>query len=273
LELTTRFGIPRGAKLELDTSSGLAPELAAALELDEVELAALLSTDPARSSRAVFTVLHGGRPVAMVKVGQQGSPELARELRILRALETSRLRTIVTPRVLASFPWRGRDVLAMSVLSHRGQTSRAPAQVEESALVELASLTEGLAGAVGDGQGATIAHGDFCGWNSSRLPDGRLAIWDWEWAHLGEPLEDWFHWEMQRLVAFDSISLDDLVRNAFAPSTQLRRLCSALGVDPGAAPSALYASLRQGTDRLGTHPGKRGFDLRVQALELLEARS
>ena len=53
-----------------------------------------------------------------------------------------------------------------------------------------------------------IAHGDFCGWNTSVLRNGKLAIWDWEWAHLGEPLEDWFHWETQRLVAFGALSIE-----------------------------------------------------------------
>ena len=123
LEVASRAGFQGRAGLTLDTTDGLGPELAAALGLDTVELAAMLSTDPRRPSRAVLTVMHRGRPVAMTKVAPQGSPELETELRMLCALEAAPLCSIVTPRVLASFPWRGLDVLTMTVLSHRGRTS------------------------------------------------------------------------------------------------------------------------------------------------------
>ena len=89
--------------------------------------------------------------------------------------------------------------------------------------MELSGLTDRLKAALADADGRVIAHGDFCGWNTSVLRDGRLAIWDWEWAHLGEPLEDWFHWETQRLVAFGALSIEELVRQALVPSPELRR--------------------------------------------------
>ena len=119
-----------------------------------------------------------------------------------------------------------------------------------------------------------IAHGDFCGWNTSVLRDGKLAIWDWEWAHLGEPLEDWFHWETQRLVAFRALSIEELVRQALVPSPELRRLCERLGLDAASeAPTALRASLRHGITRLSAGSRGRELDVRAQALELLEGLS
>jgi hypothetical protein len=274
LELASRTGLPGNAELALDTSDGLAPELATALGVDEVELAALLSTDTARGSRAVLTVMHRGRPIAVAKVAPQGSPELETELRVLCTLESAPAHSIVTPRVLTSFPWRGLDVVAMTVLSHRGRTSRALGEVERNALRELYWLNDTLKASLRDGGAGVIAHGDFCGWNTSVLRDGRLAIWDWEWAHLGQPLEDWFHWETQRLVAFGALSVGELVRRALEPTPELRRLCEQLGLDAASeAPLALRASLRHGITRLSDGSLGREFDVRTEALALLEGRS
>ena len=257
-------------ELALDTSDGLGPEIAAALGLDDVELAAMLSTDTHRRSRAVLSVMHRGRPVAMVKVAPQGSPELATELRMLYALESSPLRSIVTPRALASFPWRGLDVVAMTVLSHRGRTSRALGPVETDALVELYESSDRLKAALGrPADGGVIAHGDFCGWNTSVLRNGKLAIWDWEWAHVGEPLEDWFHWETQRLVAFGALSIERLVRQTLVPSPTLHDLCERLGLEAASAvPTALRASLRHSITRMSSSGG-RELEVRTRMLKLL----
>jgi N-acetylglucosaminyldiphosphoundecaprenol N-acetyl-beta-D-mannosaminyltransferase len=272
LEVASRAGLPGQPELALDTSDGLGPEIAAALGLDEVELAAMLSTDTRRGSRAVLTVMHRGRPVAVTKVAAQGSQELKTELRMLNALESAPLRSIVTPRVLGSFPWRGLDVVAMTVLDHRGQTSRSLGPVEANALVELYELADRLKPeAAADGR--VVAHGDFCGWNTSVLHNGKLAIWDWEWAHLGEPLEDWFHWETQRLVAFGALSPDEIVRQAFTPGPAARQLCERLGLEwAAAAPTALMASLRHGITRLNGSTG-RELEVRTRMLELVEGLS
>ncbi len=80
---------------------------------------------------------------------RKAHPSSQTELRMLYALESSPLRSIVTPRALASFPWRGLDVLAMTVLSHRGRTSRALGPVETDALVELYEASDRLKAALG----------------------------------------------------------------------------------------------------------------------------
>ncbi len=112
-----------------------------------------------------------------------------------------------------------------------------------------------------------IAHGDFCGWNTSVLRNGKLAIWDWEWAHLGEPLEDWFHWETQRLVAFGALSIERLVRQTLVPSPTLHDLCERLGLEAASAvPTALRASLRHSITRLSSSGG-RELEVRTRMLE------
>ena len=89
------------------------------------------------------------------------------------------------------------------------------------------------------------------------LRNGKLAIWDWEWAHVGEPLEDWFHWETQRLVAFGALSIERLVRQTLVPSPTLHDLCDRLGLESASAvPTALRASLRHSITRLSSSGGR-----------------
>lgn len=254
--------------LLIDPRVGLAPELAAALHRGSVELAALLPMDPARSNRTVLSVLERGRPVAIAKVALAPSEELARELRVLAALERTPLERVVAARPLASFRWRDLDVVVMTVLPFRGSTARSPGRAEEDALVELARVSDSAASALG-GTSGVLVHGDFCGWNSAVIERDRLALWDWEWAHMGEPLEDWFHWQTQRLVHFGRGTAEALVRAALSPDRRLRRLCVRLGVDPEEAPIGLTASLRHGLSRLSPGTSGRARELREQALSLL----
>lgn len=267
LDARARLGTPGAPKLVIDTSLGLGPELAELLGLDEVDLAALLPTDPARTQRTVLSVLHRGRPMAIAKVAPRGSAELEQELGVLAALEVCALRMLEPPRLLGSFAWRGLDVLVAAVLETNGRTDRPLGAAEEDALVELASLGERLGPVLG-GEGTVPVHGDFCGWNSA-AHRGRLRVWDWEWAHLGEPLEDWFHWRTQRLVHFGRGTPSELVDEALAPSAPLRSLCNRLGIEAGAAPTSLAASLRRGLVRLEASGGP-GVELRRQALTMLE---
>jgi hypothetical protein len=111
-------------------------------------------------------------------------------------------------------------------------------------------------------------HGDFSGWNSARHGRERLALWDWEWARYGLPLEDYFHWTTQRLVHFGRGSVEQLVASALDPPADLRALCLELGIGPEQAPVALAASLRAGIETANA----RGIqdDPRADALELLE---
>lgn len=270
LDVRTRLGAPSGSRLVLDASVGLGPEIAELLHLDEIELAALLPTDPARTQRTVLSALHRGRPVAIAKVAPHGSAELQRELGVLAALETCSMGVLEPPRLRGSFSWRGLDVLVTTTLDIGGRTDRPIGETEEDALVELAALRRRLAPVLG-GEGAVPVHGDFCGWNSA-AHRGRLRIWDWEWAHLGEPLEDWFHWQTQRHVHFGRGTLVELVEDALSPSECLRSLCSRLGVSPEAAPASLAASLRQGLARLEPSQGQ-GATLRRQALSILDGGS
>jgi len=268
LEARTRLGAPGAPKLVIDTSLGLGPELAELLRLDEVDLAALLPTDPARTQRTVLSVLYRGCPVAIAKVAPRGSAELEQELGVHAALEVCALRVLEPPRLLGSFAWRGLDVLVTAALEIGGRTDRPLGATEEDALVELASLREPLAPALA-GNGTVPAHGDFCGWNSA-AHQGRLQLWDWEWAHLGEPLEDWFHWQTQRLVQFGIGSPESLASSAFTPNARLRRLCARLSVEPDVAPAGLAASLRRGLNRLGALASGPAVDIHEQTLGLVE---
>jgi hypothetical protein len=203
----------------------------------------------------------------MAKVAAHGSIELEREARVLAELVRLTTTALVAPRLVASFPWSGLDVVVTSVLPTAGCADRELGPIEEEVLLELASLGDQLRHAV-DGDGTTLAHGDFCAWNTARKT-GRLAVWDWEWAHMGEPLEDWFHWQTQRLVHFGRASVPTLVKSALTPSLRLRRLCGRLGVPIDAAPVSLAASLRAGLARLGDTDSP-GVALRREALALLE---
>ena len=269
IEARQRLGGAAWPALELDDSDGLAPEIAAALGLPQVEIAALLPIDPRRGSRTVLAVLDRGRPIAIAKVAPAGSPELEQERRALSALETASLKTLVVPRPLASFVWRAFDVLVTTPVPLRGRTDRPLRHAEESALVELATLRDRLAPAF-RGDGAVPVHGDFCGWNSSALRGGRLALWDWEWAHVGEPLEDWFHWQTQRLIHFGHGSVEELVQSALEPSKRLCDICSRLGLDSAAAPRGLTASLRHGLATLSQEENGAGRTVRERALAALE---
>ncbi len=87
---------------------------------------------------------------------------------------------------------------------------------------------------------------------------------------MGEPLEDWFHWQTQRLIQFGHGSVEELVRGALAPDARLRSLCERLGVEPEAAPIGLASSLRHGLSTLGSHAQGPERTLRERALTLLE---
>lgn len=269
IEARQRLGGAAWPALELDDSDGLLPEIAAALDLPQVEVAALLPTDPRRGSRTVLAVLVRNRPIAIAKVAPVGSPELEQERRALSALETASLKTLVVPRPLASFVWRNFDVLITTRVPLHGRTDRPLRHAEELVMVELANLRDRLAPAFG-GNGDVPVHGDFCGWNSSVLRGGRLSLWDWEWAHMGEPLEDWFHWQTQRLIHFGHGSVEELVQSALEPSKCLRDLCSRLNLDPTATPRGLAASLRHGLAT--SSPEENGADraVRKRALAALE---
>jgi hypothetical protein len=203
--------------------------------------------------------------VALVKVTEQGSGELAREHSVLAALEACPTAAFRTPSILGFFPWQGMDVLVTSPLEIRGRTDRPLGSHEEEALIELAALRAQLEPAL-ERNGVTPVHGDFSGWNTSSVRGGGLAVWDWEWAHLGEPLEDWFHWQIQRLVHFRAGTMEALVSMALTPDAQIASLCSQVDLDPAHAPESLVAALQQGLTR--TTADTSGVRVREQMLRL-----
>jgi hypothetical protein len=267
LEVRSRLAAPAAPRLVLDPSLGIAPELAELLGLARVELAALLPTDPRRRDRAVLSVLYEGRPVAIAKVATHGSEELARELGVLAALETCVTTALQPPRLIGSFAWHDLDVVVTAVLPAKGRTDRAPGAEEVEALVELAGLSDLLRPVLG-GEASVPVHGDFCAWNTA-VAGGRLAAWDWEWAHMGEPLEDWFHWQTQRLVHFGRGTAAAIVEEAVNPSSRLRSLCDRLVIGLDAAPASLAASLQEGLARLEGTTGPQ-ITVRREALALLQ---
>jgi hypothetical protein len=271
LELVQRLGGAGLRRLVLDETVGLAPELAAVLDVDRVELAVLLPTDPMRTNRAVVAALHRGRPVALAKVAPTGSAELERELRVLLRLETVQLEAVAAPRAIASFVWCGLDVLATTMLPTRGSTSRPLGAVEEAALVELARARAELLPAVGRNEGWFV-HGDFCGWNSTRTGARTLALWDWEWARAGLPLEDYFHWSTQRLIHFQRGSGEELIDEALTPGRALRELCARLDISADEAAPSLAASLRVRIDRLRAGGNDAELELNRRLLAQLEGR-
>ena len=87
---------------------------------------------------------------------------------------------------------------------------------------------------------------------------------------MGEPLEDWFHWQTQRLIHFGRGSVDELVRSALEPTARLRDLCARLGLDPAAVPHGLAASLQHGLATLSPEENGASRALRERALAALE---
>jgi hypothetical protein len=271
LGVVNRTRVPLLPLICLDTTLGLAPEIAALLGRRSVDLAALLPTDPWRSSRASLSVLDAGEVLAIAKVAPTGSTELETELRVLLALEPIDLRVLRPPRVHGWFSWQGLDVLVQEALPIEGCTDRALSRLDAAALAELAGLGERLADVLG-GEGAVPAHGDFCAWNTARH-GSRLATWDWEWAHAGAPLEDLFHWHTQRLVHFRRGSEDELLRMALSPSAAQREQYAATGASADDAPAGLAAALRHGLASLSVDAAGRERAVRETLLAWLEGRS
>jgi hypothetical protein len=244
LELLQRTG---GARLSrvvpLALEDGLAGEIAATLGVRDVELTGMTTGDPDRGRRAVLSVRAGHRVVAFAKVADEERERLVHERAVLDLLAGAGLRTIVPPRVLGCFEWQQGTVLLLEPLPVRSFSDRPLADVELAALRELRGLAEVLAPVLGsDGAGVPI-HGDFAPWNSGVLPGGRLAVWDWEETRLGAPLEDVFHWRVQRHLRGADASIEAIVADALGPGSVTTAAAAALGVDPASAPAALRTYL------------------------------
>jgi hypothetical protein len=200
--------------------------------------------------RVLLAVRQRGKLLAFAKIAPHGSPELGTELAALLSLERLRLQTLRAPRPVAWFAWGGFDVLVLEPLSGDGPTNRPLGVFELAALEELAEITDALRPSL-EGDGDVAVHGDFSGWNTCRRK-ATVAVWDWEWAHLGRPLEDLFHWETQRLIHFGIGDEETLLRRALEPSPADLERFLVLGADASAAPSALAAALQRSLDRMST---------------------
>ena len=239
LENWKRFG----CETRIDTRRGLAPVIARSLGVREVSLAAALPREQRRTNRLFLSVLAGGRVVAFAKVNRQASG-ISREVDVLRALAGIPLNCLVTPEVFDTFDWNDLSVLLLEPLPIGDYANREIGPAEVAGLVEFAGLSDRLAPIIGLTPGLLPTHGDFTGWNSAVLRDGRLCLWDWEDVRTGIPLEDFFYWRLQRLLRFGKGTHPDLARGAHEPDMNVLSLCNALGLDSAQAPTeALEACL------------------------------
>ena len=236
--------------LQFDVTDGLAGEIAAALRLRFVELAVSLPTDDGRLQRALVAVLHRGSPIAFAKVAEANSHEIKQEAAVLSALEPLRLDSIETPRLLDAFEWQGLQVTLLSPVFGRGSPSRELGRIEVRALIELAGARDRLSPVLGGSACERPQHGDFCAWNSARTRREKLALWDWEWAHAGHPLEDWYHWQTQRFLAFGRGGADELLTMVLQPNRLLDELAAELDLPKSERELGLMASLRSYESRL-----------------------
>jgi hypothetical protein len=258
-----------GRATSFAVEKGLKPELEAALDVGGLDLSVAVTRDEGRRDRATLAARRRGQLVAYVKV-DSGEAALNREREVLDVLERVELRSFRVPEVLAFFSWRGNAVLALAPMKIGGLADRSFGKSESQALVEIASLGRDLAGVLGEGRGLVPQHGDFTPWNSARSASD-LALWDWESARLGLPLEDFFHWEVQRLVLFGRGSARGVIEAALEPSGLATRLCRELEISPDAAISALQSYLEWSISGVESPPhDSRETSVRREILDLLE---
>ncbi len=153
------------------------------------------------------------------------------------------MRTLRTPDAVALLQWRRYSILVVSPLPVKRRADRELGRIEIEGLAELAALAQPLAGALGSADGLVPVHGDFAPWNCAPLWTRTLALWDWEEARLGLPLEDVFHWRLQRSLRWNMGTPAQLVRETLTPTDELRRICERLGADIDIAPAALRATI------------------------------
>jgi hypothetical protein len=252
VELAQRLGIGwLGPRVTVDVAEGLERRIAAALECDRVELAAAVTGDVRRGERVLLSVRRGRKIVAFAKVAREERAKLEHEFAVLRLLAECRLERLVIPEAIDCFAWHDSAVLLLRPFQVEARADRQTTVAELGGLAELGRLVDPLSAALGVQPGLIPLHGDFAPWNSDPLNGRNLLLWDWEQAGLGLPLQDLFHWRLQRLWRLGRGSVDELVVGAFRPDEQVRWLSDDLGVVPEeAAPLALRAALEAGLDRI-----------------------
>jgi hypothetical protein len=240
-----------GPRVAVDVEQGLEHRIAAAIGCDRVELAAAVTGDVRRGERVLLSVRRDRSIVAFAKVAKEERAKLEHEFAVLQLLASCRLERLVVPQAIDCFRWNNCAVLLLRPFQVEARADRPMTVAELAGLAELGRLADPLARALGVQPGLIPLHGDFAPWNSDPLDRENLLLWDWEQAGLGLPLQDLFHWRLQRLWRLGRGSVGELVASAFSPDEEVRRLSADLGVVPEeAAPLALRASLESALERL-----------------------
>ena len=265
IDLAHSLGRGFGAALPLDPELGIAPAISDVLGTGALDVGGV-SVSRDASSRLMVMLQRHGKVFAFAKIDREVQG-IETEQRVLETLAQLAPSTFVAPRVLGALRWHGLGVLVTEPLALSERADRPLSKRELAALAELANLQVDFAGLDG-GDRSFASHGDFTPWNSGRTKNGALAIWDWEHAHRGHPLEDYFHWHTQRLVLFSVGTVADLVGRALRPDRELRALCSNLPVDVAEAPLWLRTYL--GHSAVSLRPESAGARIRIRALERLD---
>jgi len=232
-------------QVSLDSGRGLGPLVARKLGKRAVVLAAAATGGGRRGERALLSVRADGRIVAFAKVAGKEAAKLHHEAWILRQLAGVDLDTLVVPRVIDCFDWQDCAVLLLEPFRVRLRADRSTGSAEVAGLVELTRLGSHVGDLDGGSSGQVLVHGDFAPWNCAPLGPASLALWDWEEARMGMPLEDLFYWRVQRLLRFGRGRAVDLVESALDPDGEILTLCAKTGTDPAVAPDALAACLQR----------------------------
>jgi hypothetical protein len=204
-----------------------------------------------------------------VKVARGPGGALSHEHRLLQSLASTSLRVITVPKVVGYFEWDSCDVLVVRPIPTNGWSTRSLSSVELDGLVELAGLNTGMLGAIA-AEGEIPVHGDFAPWNCSIVGSSRLALWDWEDARPGLPLEDLFHWQVQRLVLLKQGTPEGLVADALDLGGAVGRLCRRLDIAADLPARSLEAYLKRSLAELPEETFDPAVRLRRRALTLLQ---
>jgi hypothetical protein len=240
------------------------------LRAKEIELAAATSSDDDRGERCLLAIREAGVLRAFAKVAADREA-LEREHAILTALRDAGPQSFEFPEVVALLYWRDYAVLVLRPFRTSGFADRPLGAHELAASAEIASLGPVFDRVLGAREGSVPLHGDFAPWNSARV-SRELVLWDWENARLGHPLEDVFHWRVQRLVLFGRGTPEMVAGAAMEPDAQIRAMCEVLGLPNEAGRTGLNAYLRHSLGLLERREqGDRAVKTRRRILECLES--
>lgn len=231
----------------------IAEAVHAALGIRDAEIAIALPRRGDPRGRFTVAVTRDGAMLAYAKVSDDRDA-LAYERRVLEELARIDTASFVAP---AELGWTelgsGRAMLLLEPLGGSGANRRPLGGPELNALVELSELGHHLRGVV-RGEGSVIVHGDFAPWNCAHRIGSKqgLALWDWEDARFGEPLDDFFHWQLVQSALLGKPTLAEVAANAVNPDPDTTLMLGRLGIDVAEVPSRLsdYASR---TGRTGRH--------------------